>query len=204
MPDHERCRRSARQKAIQDDQHLLQQCLAGEPAAWENLYKSHHNGLIHAIVKLLPSQFRNIDVLDEIAARVWFALIRDRASLLRRFDPNRGHRLADFLAGVARMVARQYLRCERRRRRREIAGARKLTCRQSTSESELAAIVDEFNSALTAGELSFLNNVLLPGASRQQGENLSHPEAKYSKANYWQRRHRLRARLQRFLFDNQE
>jgi DNA-directed RNA polymerase specialized sigma24 family protein len=168
--------------------------LAGDSAAWQQLYQHYHDGLLIAICNLLPSHQQQIDILDEIAARVWYALVRNRAELLGRFDPARGHRLADFLAGIARMVARQFLRSERRRRSHERTGARKLTWRQCISESELAAIFDEFNSALSAGEQSFVNNVLLlpPSARPPDGQPCSG-------ANFWQRRHRLRAKLRRFL-----
>ena len=187
-------RPSAVTKALRADRELVERCLSGDPAAWQQLYRKHHTGLSAAIAKVLPDQQNDINVVDEIAARVWYALVRNRAELLSRFDPARGNRLADFLSGIARMVARHYLRSERRRRRHERAGARKLTCRKSVSDSEVAAVLDEFNRALTAGEQCFIKDVLLSAASARQSDGQG-----CSPSNVWQRRHRLRTKLLRFL-----
>jgi len=193
---HDAHRASSATKAIRADRQLVDQCLCGDPAAWQQLYRQHHSRLTVAIAKLLPDQQNDINVVDEIAARVWYALVRNRAELLSRFDPARGRRLADFLGGIARMVARHYLRSERRRRRYERAGARKLTCRKTVSDSELAATFDEFNGALTASEQHFIKDVLLSAACSQLSEG-----QRCSGSNLWQRRHRLRAKLLRFLLD---
>ena len=61
---------------------------------------------------------------EEIAARVWFTLVRDAGRLLAKFDAARDCRFGVFLVGLARNEILQYVRHERRRVRRERIGGR--------------------------------------------------------------------------------
>jgi len=60
----------------------------------------------------LGSNSNDLQLVDEIAARVWYAVIRDGGRVLAGFDPQRDTRLRVFLTGVARLEARQYLRTD--------------------------------------------------------------------------------------------
>jgi len=96
------------------DQALIDRCLDGEEKAWEQLYLQFHSRLVEAIKFLLGTEGQKVHLVDEIAARVWYALLRDDAKLLARFDVARNCRLDAFLMGIARMEILRYFRSERR------------------------------------------------------------------------------------------
>ncbi len=81
----------------QADQRLAKRCVKGEVLAWEELYGRFHDPLCTAIRGMLGSGGADLSRIDEIAARVWYALVRDDGELLNRFDPARHTRLTGFL-----------------------------------------------------------------------------------------------------------
>ena len=109
-----------------DDRLLVDQCLTGDETAWEKLYYRCHPALIKAIRYLLGNDNRDPNLVEEIAARVWYILLRNDGELLGRFDPDRDCRLQAYLIGFARNEILQYLRSERRRRSHEATGGRLL------------------------------------------------------------------------------
>ena len=68
---------------------LAKRCLAGEVAAWEQLYAQCHEPLLVSIRIMLGSQSADANLVDEIAARVWYALVANDGELLSRYKPSR-------------------------------------------------------------------------------------------------------------------
>ncbi len=173
---------------------LLARCLAGEAAAWKEFYDIHTPDFCRLVRYFLAQDRRNAETIDEIVARVWYALVRDDARLLRRCVQCQRECPRCFLAGVVRMEVRKYVRSETDRARH---GERFAQCCPGCAASppanrEVAALLNEFATTLNARELDFLESYLL-----------SQPDAGggLSDANVWQRRRRLRVKLTRFLCD---
>ncbi len=63
---------------------LLDRCLAGEVAAWEDLYAKCKEPLCTVIRGILPHGYPNSggEVVDEIASRVWYALVKNDGEIL--------------------------------------------------------------------------------------------------------------------------
>ncbi|HBO46263.1 MAG TPA: hypothetical protein DD670_20525, partial [Planctomycetaceae bacterium] len=78
--------------AIDADGELVARCAAGEVGAWEELYDQCHVPLLRAIRCLLGQTVPDQNLIDELAARVWYALIDKDGKLLARFDKQRGAR----------------------------------------------------------------------------------------------------------------
>ena len=68
---------------------LAKRCLAGEVAAWEELYAQCHEPLLISIRIMLGPQSADASLVDEIAARVWYALVANDGKLLSRYKPSR-------------------------------------------------------------------------------------------------------------------
>jgi len=178
------------------DQDLIDRCLDGDEKGWEELYQEFHPRLVEAIKFLLGTEAQKIHLVDEIAARVWYSLLRDDARLLARFDVTRNCRLDAFLMGIARMEILRYFRSERRRQAHEAVGGRRLIDRQPISDSQMAAMIDEFVSTLTEGEKDFMEKFLVSLPSEED------PEAfEITDSNIWQRRHRIRSKVNDFFDD---
>jgi hypothetical protein len=172
------------------DRLLAKRCLAGEVTAWEELYGRFHGPLCTAIGGMLGAGASDLSRVDEIAARVWYALVRNDGELLNRFDPARHTRLIGFLRGLARIELMQYFRAEHRRRTQEAA----CPCRESgasaASDWQVTAMIEDFATTLTVREQEFLEEHLL---GQPEGD-----EPELSEATIWQRCHRIRAKLKAF------
>jgi DNA-directed RNA polymerase specialized sigma24 family protein len=177
------------------DRRLVDRCLAGDVAAWDQLYGQCQPPLLLAIRVFLGANSRKQDLIEDIAAKVWFTVIDGQSELLNRFDAQRGCRLTTFLAGVAKNEISRYLRAERRRQNREaIASRARLgATRHSAWESLLGADIalTEFLATLTPREREFCEGHLLARQDLADGE--------YSQANRWQLQHRVRRKLWQFL-----
>jgi hypothetical protein len=192
------------------DHDLVQQCLAGEEHAWERMYARFHPPLLKAIEFMLGRNARDVHLIDEIAARVWYSLLRDGARLLSRFDPELELRLATYLRGLARIEIMRNARAERRRISHELLGGRRILEDHRFSDWQLSAAVDEFAATLTPREQEFMEKFLLTmpgheldgavpkgnGDGRRNGCDAAH--ADISPSNMWQRRHRIRFKLKAF------
>ena len=66
---------------IRRDRKLIDQCLAGEPTAWSQLYQACHEPLLVAIRAFLRDAAADTNLVDEIAARVWYAVVRHTGEL---------------------------------------------------------------------------------------------------------------------------
>ena len=95
------------------DRQLIDLALAGDATAWEGLYQQCHRPLITAIRGMLRGRAVDTNLVDELAARVWYAVVREQGELLTRFDPARGCRLTTYLATIAKDEAGRLFRSER-------------------------------------------------------------------------------------------
>ena len=139
-------------------------------------------------------QDRNL--VEEIAARVWYALVKNDFELLAKFDVRRGCRLSTFLSVLAKSETRMLFRSERRRRSRE-----QLVSRPEL-DSELpigpTAIVsdEDFLGTLSPAEKTFYLDVLVAPSDERQSAQQG-----YSSENIWQLNYRVRKKLERFILD---
>lgn len=182
--------------AIVADRQLVDRCIAGDVAAWSLLYQQTHDALLATIRSFLGRAGQDRNLVEEIAARVWYAVVKDDFALLGRFDVRRGCRLTTFLSVLAKSETRMLFRSERRRKSRE----------QLVSRSELegsgtrpgALISDEeFVATLSPAERTFYVDVLVAPAERRQLA-----EQGYSSENMWQLNYRVRKKLERFILDS--
>lgn len=180
---------SARSADIFRDWQIIQACLAHQATAWSELYQLVHDPLLAAIRSFLRDAASDPNLTEEIAARVWYALVRNDGALLGQFDVSRGCRLITFLAVLAKNEARQYFRSERRRRSREEKASRH-ELEYAPPEMELTD--EEFLHLLTPTERDYLQNVLVASVD-------SNKAGDYSRQNSWQLSHRVREKLHRFL-----
>ncbi len=177
------------------DRALVDRCLTGDVSAWEDLYGKCHPPLLLAIRVFLGRNASKQDLVEDIAAKVWFTVIDGQSKLLGRFDSGRGCRLTTFLAGVAKNEVSRHFRAERRRQSREALASRARygseggVCNGSLAASDIA--LAEFLSTLTPREREFCEGYLLG--------TVESAEASYSAANRWQLQHRVRCKLWRFL-----
>ena len=186
--------RSSKDRA-RADRRLAERCLAGDEIAWERLYQRCHPQLLRAIKLLLGKDAGDLHLVDEMAARVWYTLLRDDGRLLASYDAERDCGLSAFLMGMARIEILRYMRSERRRRSYELIGGRRVLSEGRVPDWELAVMMDEFTSTLTPPELEFMERFLLfaPGAEADADA------VEVPATSVWQRRHRLRLKLQIYL-----
>ena len=181
---------------VQADHALVQRCLAGEVDAWEELYTRYHSTLLIMIQTILDRETCDQNLLSELAARVWYALVADDGRLLERFDPRKGARLATFMREITKDVISRYFRAERRRRKRERIGlyGKPQHGLARDNDPSTALVFAEFLTTLTAQEKDFLgDNLLAPPL-----ENGLDPESRSSTSG-WQLSHRIREKLTKFL-----
>lgn len=178
------------------DRRLVDRCLAGETAAWSELYQACHPKLLSAVRAQLGSAGQDFSLVDEVAARVWYGLVKDGGALLSRFDDGRGCRLTTFVSSIAKREIKQLLRSEKRRMSRE----RKASRPEVQAELPLTALTadfqEQFLDKLTRSERTYFDCVLV--ASDQGDEDLA-----YSPDNRWQLQHRVRKKLEAFLTDRE-
>ena len=179
-------------RVIVRDRVLVDRCLAGEVAAWEELYQRHHHGLLTAIQGMFGSRPPDANLTEEIAARVWYAVVANNAQLLDRFDVSRGCRLATYLAMIAKSEASSLFRSERRRRKREKTVSRRELKAIRSEETESGIEWREFLLALTPREREFLNSFLIGRPNLPLTEN-------FSPANRWQLSSRIHSKLKRHI-----
>jgi RNA polymerase sigma-70 factor (ECF subfamily) len=87
------------------DRDLLQRAAAGDRRAFEALYGRHK----HLIYRFARAMTGSADVAADVTQEVFLAFMRE----LPRYDPDRSA-VTTYLYGVARNLARERLRCERR------------------------------------------------------------------------------------------
>jgi hypothetical protein len=183
----------------QADRLLVDRCLAGEPAAWEELYGHYHALLCDLIGSLLGQGYNNDpNVIDEIAARVWYELVKDDGRLLGRFDPCRDVRLGAFLRGLARIEIMRYRRGEHRRCEGEAKVRANHRRDTPLSEYQVDALLSEFAATLTPNEQLFLRDYALLPSAGGEDEDEDTDSTEPSDSSVWQRCHRIRMKLRAF------
>ena len=182
---------------LQADAALVARCRAGEVDAWDALYHRFHPPLLRAIEGLLGSPQRDPELVDELAARVWYALIDNDGALLGRFHVTKNARLGTFIRAVARDNVARYLREERRRIRREAEVCRSKMHPTVTAPDESRATLSEFRETLTDGEKVFLDDRL----AEEPSGPVAPPDE--STPRIWQLTSRLRRKLLAFFRDGQ-
>ena len=185
--------------SVAQDRQLVERCLTGEVKAWSQLYQQAHDSLLNSIRRFLGRAGQNTDLIEEIAARVWYALVRDSFELLGRFDVSRGCRLSTFLSVIAKSETRGLLRAERRRRVREQVVSRPEANGIRANHSEEVLSDEEFLAILSPAERTFYLDILMPDSAAADSRQ---PQHNYSAENLWQLRHRVRKKLERFLLDS--
>ena len=179
------------------DLHLVDRCLKGEVAAWEKLYAQCHEPLCAVIRSKLRQGTTDPNLVDEMAARVWYAVVKNDGELLSRYDPERGGRVITFLRAIARDEIARHFRSEHRRMEREVASLRERS-RNPLKEVgvPIAASFNEFIQTLTPHEQNFCESYLMSEAGESEGALKSSP---YSSANIWQLTHRIYKKMRAFL-----
>ncbi len=174
------------------DSALWARCLAGDEAAWDEFYQARTPELRRLVGCFLAANRRDAETIEEIVARVWYALVCDEARLFRRCFIEPCVCRCRFLAGIVRNEVRRYVRCESERARhgRQFALGCAGCGESPPSSLEFGSLLNEFASTLNPKELDFLENYLLGFPC--SGDCLSD-------ANVWQRRHRLRMKARQFL-----
>ena len=181
-------------RGVEKDRQLLGRCLAGEVNAWDELYYAFNPELLSSIEVLLGGGDSDLNLVDEIAARVWYALIENDARLLARYDPRRGARLITFLRAVAKTEVSRHFRREHRRQMRERIALRGKPLHQPADDAETAVLLAEFLPTLTTAEREFYEDHLAAcpgGGPWVDREPLS--------VNARQLAHRIREKLLRLL-----
>ncbi len=178
---------------VKADASLVKRCLKGEVAAWEELYHECHPPLLRSIEVMLGPQQRDVALVDELAARVWYALVADDGKLLARFDAKRNARLSTFIRAVAKDIVCRYQRSELRRHQREHEACRTYRRSGITAPDDAALDLAEFQETLTAGEREFLDEQLNGRCAEKN------PARRRSPASIWQLTSRIRRKLRRFL-----
>lgn len=176
---------------LDGDRALVAAAIEGNPGAWSHLYERFHDRLLSASRVILRRYNADSHLIDEIAARVWYALIKDDFDLLRRYDANRGCRFSTFLSLLAKNETKMFLRSERRRRDRERASSRTLDQIAQLEFDNQSA--EEFLLTLTPTERTFYQKVLVHSDEPAEGTS------DYSSSNVWQLTRRVKKKLQAFL-----
>ena len=176
------------------DYELAQRCADGEVPAWEELYRRYHDRLLASIRVMLTGQNTDPSLAEEIAARVWYALVENDGRLLLKYNPKRGASLMTYIRMLAKDLLRRHYRSERRRQQRERAVMDHRPSSHSQELDQSGSTLDEFLDTLSATERTFYDQCLqnLPGSDGAGGLS-------WSQASLWQRTHRLYKRLASFL-----
>lgn len=169
------------------DRRLVDACVAGSRGAWQLLYEQQHPRLLRSIAGMLgPIQGHDFELTEEIAARVWFAIVSNECDLLRRFDESRGCRLATYLAAIAKDQMVRFFRSKKRRQRREAESLRGKPVAARFDHPVIS--LQDFATTLTPSEREFFEHVLTNGGSTADCKE-------YTDANRWQLTSRIRSKL---------
>jgi DNA-directed RNA polymerase specialized sigma24 family protein len=186
-------------EACRADARLVARCIAGEVAAWEELYAQCHSRLQTFVSKRLGPDRRDPELVDEIIARVWYALVADDGKLLERYDPAWGARLITFLRALAKGMVSNYFRTEHRRRTRERVAIGEKSPRYVADTGEPESLLAEFRATLTSHESDFMGEQLLAEISDDAAAAHRPPREPSSRAANWQVTHRIYRKLLAFL-----
>jgi DNA-directed RNA polymerase specialized sigma24 family protein len=178
------------------DRRLVDRCLKGDVTAWSEIYRQFHDRLLSSIRSLLGRQGQDTNLVEEIAARVWYALVKNNHELLAKFDARRGCRLSTFLFVLAKNETRVLFRSERRRRSREQVASRSELEGSATGDLSTTLSDEEFLITLSPAERTFYLDVLVAQPTQRE-----EAQQAYSAEYLWQLRHRVRKKLERFILE---
>jgi hypothetical protein len=180
-------------EGILADVELANRCLKGEVGAWESLYAQCHEPLKGAIQRMLGPQGADLSLVDEMAARVWYALVGNDGELLTRYNPKRKARLITFMRSIAKDIIARHVRSEQRRRKREMKVSRRHCPARASLVSETNAVLSEFLVTLSPTERTFADEYLLaPPGQAVRGD--SRPSA----TSIWRLTNNIRQKLADF------
>lgn len=182
---------------VRADAALVERCRAGEVAAWSEIYAQCHDSLLAAIKIMLGPQNGDLDLVDELAARVWYSLVANDGALLRKYNPKRSVRVITFLAALAKDQIMRYFRGERRRQKLEIEASHENAKCDTGRAIEPDASLSEFLLTLTPKERGFADQYLLAAAGPEEG--VPDSGCGFSLSNIWQLTGRVRRKLLSFL-----
>jgi len=188
----------ASEEGIRADAALAKRCIAGEVAAWEEYYAQCHDALLSSIKIMLGTQQADPNLVDEIAARVWYALVADDGALLVKYSPKRGARLITFMRLLAKDEIIRHVRAERRRRKRELTASRRNREVQHGQVAEVGASFSEFLGTLSPKERVYANDYLLAEAAEGPGPLPAEPVGR-SVSTVWRFTGRIKQKLLNFL-----
>jgi hypothetical protein len=178
------------------DRKLIDRCMSGDVAAWSLLYRQSHDSLLTTIRSFLGRAGQDRNLVEEIAARVWYALVKNDFELLGKFDVRRGCRLSTFFSVLAKSETRMLFRSERRRKSREQLVSRPELESALAADSTALLSDEEFLVTLSPAEKAYYRDVLVaPSEQRQLAQRA------YSSENIWQLNFRVRKKLERFILD---
>jgi hypothetical protein len=177
------------------DHRLAARCLAGEVAAWEELHTQCHGPLLASIRIMLDGCSSDSNLVDDIAAQVWYTLVADDGAILTRYTPKRGARLITFMRALAKDIVCRHFRTERRRQKHEAAATRQKLRQSLGNSTESANSVNEFLTTLTPEEKTFCGEFLLDRPSDGQNNG----RAKNCPSTLWRWTQRVYGKLLRYL-----
>jgi DNA-directed RNA polymerase specialized sigma24 family protein len=166
---------------------LAQRCIAGEVSAWEELYHKCHDPLRVSIRIQLGRSGSDSQLVDEMAARVWYALVDRDGLQLTKYKSSRGS-LMTFIRLIARKEVSHYFRSEQRRLKNELAGFTRGNREAFVQRGEsISTMLAEFMTSLTPREREFCYEYLQISSDDRRSTR----ETNYSPANIWQLTRRI-------------
>ncbi len=171
------------------DHQLAQRCVAGDVAAWEQLYSIYHDRLVASARAMLAGKSCDPTLAEELTTRVWYLLVVKDGELLTRYDPSRGARLMTFLRVLVRDVMGRHFRTEQRRTAREVIAVSDRRNHHAAELDQVDVSLGEFLATLSASEREFCGGHLL------NSEESDGPLAELTSANVWQKTHRVYRRF---------
>lgn len=170
---------------------IIAKCLTGDGAAWQEFYSRYRKSLLDSIHKQLGVKASNTDLVEEIAARVWYSLVCRDYRRLRAYEKGRAG-FKTYLASLARQQVRLYYREKQRQRRREVPLADSDNGCGGCADWPPAATQEEFIATLSRREKQYFEQHLLGNAVETESASLS-------VANRWKLRQRVFDKLKAFL-----
>src|SRR5262249_25262183 len=148
---------------------LAKRCLEGDPAAWSDLYSRHHDRLCRSI-QIMLGPLADSNLVDEIAARVWYALVANDGKLLEQYRPEHNASLITFLRLIARDKIKCYVRSEVRRRQREALAVCQSSVGSGKDSEIITDSISDFLATLTPREQKFCQEHLLQSSDLDQSQ----------------------------------
>lgn len=181
---------------LEADYSLAQRCIQGDVASWNEIYARYHDRLCRSI-QIMLGPLSDGNLVDEIAARVWYCLVADDGKMLERYTPTRKASLITFMRLLARDEINRYVRSEVRRRRREAAVFRQKSVGHDDAHHGGADVLSDFLATLSPPEQRFCHEFLMQSPEDGLIDGLG--PAHLSSANVWQRTRRLYLKMLDFL-----